>query len=653
MPIFSFTSGKLSKLPNPTATLNPYRIFADGLGLNIDFHSWISQAGNASNRGIFRAGAMNSRRYHLQFPMQGGAPYLKFQYAVIASWEQGDPTLTGSPVAYDPMDFPSDANCEEAFFIHTDSSESDMFNDGAGNLGGSFKAAIEIFDWQGGIVSGYGVPNEIERIIFNADFLPSGTYEITQAQLWGIAQDGSANSSVFMVEVNACVPQASGDNEYWIIVEAAGEHGDSYDQGFPAPYPAGARRASFRHTTVTVLTEPPNIIYVDDSNTSGIENGSMTYPYSTIQAGIDAAPEGYEIWVDDSGAPYVENIFMKSDVILLSVNWDASDGTNRALIDPPNDTGIWPVKFEDADNAWLEGFQIGFAGTNTSAIYSDMIRLDNSDNCTIIDCLFTGKTDVRALNGVNAINCQNLTIAHCRFDDIDKDTADNALSYFYMIKADNCPGIVVRNNIFTNIRTSKDTTGKQFSMTDIRNTTGIVLKNNLFHHLKPSSMGDNHLMGYGFYFHTCTNIEVYNNTVDNIDVTDAFFIQQVFCFWFDTCNNETFTNNIITRVYSVGFPPVLGRGVDSHNGDVVTLEYTDIWSTVVAYYGNVVPGVGYIEADPQYIDPDSEEYDLKPTSPALAGDPSITDWDDDGTGGSRMGCHGGPGGEKIGLLTPW
>jgi hypothetical protein len=32
-----------------------------------------------------------------------------------------------------------------------------------------------------------------------------------------------------------------------------------------------------------------NIIYVDDSNTSGIENGSLQYPFNTIEEGLAAA----------------------------------------------------------------------------------------------------------------------------------------------------------------------------------------------------------------------------------------------------------------------------------------------------------------------------------------------------------------------------
>jgi hypothetical protein len=651
MPIFSFTSGKLSNLPNPSATLNPYRIYADNLDEEEDFHAWISQSSNAEDRGIFRAGQVNSRRYELKFPMVGGVPLAEFQYAVIASWEKGDPTLTGNPSAYDPGDFPAVANCEEAFFVRADASESDMFNDGTGNLGGSFKAAIEVFDWQGGSVSNNGVPNEVESIIIIGDFVPSGSYQFDQAALIAVAGPGTENSSVFQVEIADCEPPSSGDLPYWIVVEAAGENGDSYDQGFPAPFPHGARRAAFLPSTAPVLSEGQNIIYVDDSNTSGTEDGSISHPYNTIQEGVDAAPPEYEIWVDDSGNVYNETVTMKTGAILKSVNWDDTDGSNRAVIDPPNDNNTWPVKFNTVDNALLQGFTIGFAGVNSSPYYTEMVHLNNSDDCTIIDCLFTGKTDVIGVYSIWAADCDSLTIANCRFDGLDKDTLDTAMTSFTIIQLNNCPGIVIRNNVFTKLRNASDGSSKDFTVVRIDNTTGITFKNNLLHHIVPHAP-DNVIFGYGYYFFTCSDIDVINNTVDYISVTDAIFIQQVFCYWFDTCSNETYDNNIISRVYSNAFPPVLGRGVDAHYGDVVTLNYTDIYDTVVNYYGDVVEGTGYFSLNPLYNDPDNEDYDLQSGSPCQAGDPSITDWDDGGGGGSRMGCHGGPGGEFVGLLTP-
>jgi hypothetical protein len=257
IPLFGFWPGKLSNLPLPSATLNPYKIFADNLGSEDDYYQWVISPGNADNRGIFTAGSANSRRYQLKFPLIGGAPSVKFQYAVIATWEPGDPTLTGDPGAYDPGDFPSSANIDEPFFVHTSTAGSDLFYVDPGSLGGTFKADVEVFDWQGGSVGGNGVPNELSRIIVEGDFIPGGSHEFSQAELIVMAQPSTVNSSIFQFEITDCTPVSSGDTKFWVVAESAGLNGGSYGQGFPTQYPPSARRAAFLSSSVNIAGDAP------------------------------------------------------------------------------------------------------------------------------------------------------------------------------------------------------------------------------------------------------------------------------------------------------------------------------------------------------------------------------------------------------------
>ena len=69
LPILEYTQGKLSNLPEPTATLNPYKVFGDGLDTEDIYYDWASTPGNLDDRGIYRAGQVNSRRYELDFPL--------------------------------------------------------------------------------------------------------------------------------------------------------------------------------------------------------------------------------------------------------------------------------------------------------------------------------------------------------------------------------------------------------------------------------------------------------------------------------------------------------------------------------------------------------------------------------------------------------
>lgn len=280
IPLLVYYGGKLANLPNPTAELNGYKIFADGLGVDEDYYSWINDDSNVLNRGIFSAGMVNSRRYQLQFPMVGGTPELKFQYVVIASWEPGNPGLSGNPTYYDPMDFPVSANCDEAFFIHSDDSNSTLYNNGSGLVGGEFKSSIEVFDWQGGVIGGNGVPNEIHRIIIEGDFIPGGSAEWDQIALAAIAQSGTITSSVFEIEVTGCTPAAVSSMEYWVIVESKGQWGESYDQGFSTPCPTGARRAAFYRGAVDISATGPSGPVV-----TGINPNSVPF-YSIIDDAV-------------------------------------------------------------------------------------------------------------------------------------------------------------------------------------------------------------------------------------------------------------------------------------------------------------------------------------------------------------------------------
>jgi hypothetical protein len=254
MPLFEYWSGELSNLPAPIATLNPYKVFADNLGTEDDYYQWIT-SGNAADRGIFRAGSVNSRRYQLRFPIIGGEPTLEFQYAVVATWEPGDPALTGDPAAYDPGDFPPSANCEEAFLLNVTTIQSDLYNDGQGHMGGVFRADVEVFDWQGGSVGHTGVPSETDGIVVVGDFVPGGSHQFSQADLATVALPGTENSSVFQVEIADCEPQAVDTAPFWLVVQAAGTNGASYGQGFPTKYP-DAGRASFLRGSVSVSMIP-------------------------------------------------------------------------------------------------------------------------------------------------------------------------------------------------------------------------------------------------------------------------------------------------------------------------------------------------------------------------------------------------------------
>jgi len=75
---------------------------------------------------------------------------------------------------------------------------------------------------------------------------------------------------------------------------------------------------------VTFDVTDPDTIYVDDDNASGIENGTLTWPFSTIQRALLAATEGDTIIVAEG--TYAENVdFLGKAVTVRSTDPDDPD----------------------------------------------------------------------------------------------------------------------------------------------------------------------------------------------------------------------------------------------------------------------------------------------------------------------------------------
>ncbi len=87
-PIFSYTQSKIAPGKYaPTATLNPYHYFANGLDATDDACEWLQD--NPASNGVFTAGITNTRRMAVRFPV--AQTLYQFGYAVVANWEGTEP----------------------------------------------------------------------------------------------------------------------------------------------------------------------------------------------------------------------------------------------------------------------------------------------------------------------------------------------------------------------------------------------------------------------------------------------------------------------------------------------------------------------------------------------------------------------------------
>jgi hypothetical protein len=222
--MFGYTKGNFAtELDfNLSATINPYKYFADVLAPT----STMSPVQNLAlddnqGRGIFSAGASNSRRYEIQFPLNPG-PVIKFGYAVDASWVP--PTI--NPPGEVPDDFPIEANQPEAYNLPLAAKVNTLFYDSESGLtGGVLRLQANVHDWQGQMAG--DITNEIDVVRL-----------FSQALFSGLDMDFSEETATKAVytasldSVDIFTPTTTG--ERLIVVRAGSTGGPNYQQGFAA-----------------------------------------------------------------------------------------------------------------------------------------------------------------------------------------------------------------------------------------------------------------------------------------------------------------------------------------------------------------------------------------------------------------------------------
>ncbi len=266
--MFGYTQGNLALGPmsSLTATINPYKQFADCLNLT-QGTSWLSLTplDDDQGRGVFTAGSENVRRYYIRFPMDPG-PLVVYGYAIDASWAVPVPNPPGEI----PDDFPMEANQPEAFFVSFEPVANTLFHDSeSGKSGGVLRFWADIRDWQG-MYAG-NTADEVDIVRFFSPDLWTG----------GVTADlihNSATKAMYEADLTGIAePLVAG--EFPVIMRVGSSDGSTYDQGFgPAP---DADLSAFKILTVDVIDPECEA----DSNNSHLD--------------------AEEIWVNDDVSGYL------------------------------------------------------------------------------------------------------------------------------------------------------------------------------------------------------------------------------------------------------------------------------------------------------------------------------------------------------------
>jgi len=206
-----------------SATLNPYKYYANGLAATSNLWNFLTGTGG---NGVFTSGSTNQRQYDLTFPNTKG---VKYGYAVVANWG-----------GEDPSDHPS--NAVEAVGLDVEMEPNIWYVNGTDN-GGDFILDISVFNWG----------DQPSALYLESDLI-EGSYEFNESEMTPVG--GTGNVATYHVEVPTTNVTHSGEGEYWIIAEYDGEN---YMSSFTPPGGApSATLASFYRFMFEISTEPYN-----------------------------------------------------------------------------------------------------------------------------------------------------------------------------------------------------------------------------------------------------------------------------------------------------------------------------------------------------------------------------------------------------------
>ena len=271
--MFGYTEGAFGSSGfSPTATLMPYKYFADGITVADDPFEFL--LANAGDNGVFASGSTNTRNYYLEFPLP--TPGATFGYVILANWE-------------DPATHPS--NAHEAVACSVTITDNIYYVDGTNN-GGNLILDFDLYCWE----------DQPSAIFIESQDVLSAVYELTPTEMMGTG--GGLNYSTYNVEITAddvtFNSATEGDGDFWIIAEADGY--DYQNDGMNPTGPSDTLAAFFRYD-LFIQDFPYNAAPVVDTGVDGEDTPFMmaVETYAVTAHDDDGDPLTYSWTVTDNG----------------------------------------------------------------------------------------------------------------------------------------------------------------------------------------------------------------------------------------------------------------------------------------------------------------------------------------------------------------
>jgi len=146
---------------------------------------------------------------------------------------------------------------------------------------------------------------------------------------------------------------------------------------------------------IDVTTSPNPIIeeskardmtYVDNSNTTGIEDGSYEHPYTKVQDGVDNATGDKWVYVRKGSGNYNEGVNLKSGITLWGSGYDGGfkgvSATGYPVIDGEENVNR-PINILNANNVKVMGLDM-------RNCIAGVVYVEKTSDATIQNCIISG-----------------------------------------------------------------------------------------------------------------------------------------------------------------------------------------------------------------------------------------------------------------------
>ncbi|MCX6645809.1 MAG: hypothetical protein NTY09_05560 [bacterium] len=273
--VLGYTSGVLTGTPASTltATVNPYKLFADALGADDSIDLVTNAPLTSSNgRAVFKNESTDTRRFYLRFAMTPTIQVV-YGYAIDVAWWEPVP----NPPDNIPADFPMIANQPEAYRIDLTVQKNTLYYETEGGFGGGeLVMKANVYDWQGQALA--DTASQVTSVMFYApEIMPTGIDAPFQVDTGDHAEYEADLTGI-------ATPTHTG--ETMIICRVESSDGSTYKQtGAPAP---DVPISAFQVMTIDV----PELTCAGDANNDFTEAFPITF--GTPVDGFVCLPNDYK-----------------------------------------------------------------------------------------------------------------------------------------------------------------------------------------------------------------------------------------------------------------------------------------------------------------------------------------------------------------------